>query len=463
MAGFILGVPAAVLNLVQSGLLERAFHDGLVPALQYRAESEFEEWPANTGTEIFMTRPGLLTPVVTPIAPNTDPTPQVVSFEQWVASLARYASTIDTNIPTSTVANGDLFLRNIHQLGIQAGMSLNRIPRNALFQAYASGQTCLIANALTGDSQIRVPALNGFTDVIIKGTNVRPVPVSTATPLSITIVGITGARNVIGYAPDNPDDPQGPGTLFLDAVLGAGVSARAPVKSSAAPLIIRSGGGLSVDAITSGDSFVLQDLINAVSKLRRNNVGPHEDGFYHAHISNDANSQVFTDPAFQRLNTALPDHVYYREAFLGTIAGCACFLNNEAPETLNSGNLVATGTNAQYSQDISAETTNESGVGIGRIIVTGRGSLYERGLDESQYVTEAGITGKVGEFQIVNAGIEVATERVRLILRAPLDRLQQVVSATWSISTSFPVPSDITSGGPQRFKRAVIIEHAMNG
>jgi len=47
------------------------------------------------------------------------------------------------------------------------------------------------------------------------------------------------------------------------------------------------------------------------------------------------------------------------------------------------------------------------------------------------------------------------------VLRAPLDRLQQIVSAAWSISTSFPIPSDITGpSGPQRFKRAVVLEHA---
>jgi len=232
--------------------------------------------------------------------------------------------------------------------------------------------------------------------------------------------------------------------------------------SSAAPLVIRSGGGVSVDAIGAGDVFALQDLVNAVNKLRRGNVPPHEDGYYHAHLHTDSNSQVFTDTAFQRLNTSLPEYQYYREAFMGAIAGCTTFLNAEAPDPSNSGARTATGTNAFYSEDIGAETTNENGVNIGRIVVTGRGALYERALDERQYVTEAGITGKVGEFQVVNAGVEVETKGIRLILRAPLNRLQDQVGATWSISTSFPVPSDVTSGGPQRFKRAVVIEHAID-
>jgi hypothetical protein len=462
MPGFIVGVPPAIIELVQQGLLERAFHDGLVPALLFRSEAAWEEWPADTGTEIFMSRPGLLTPVTKSLAVGQDPVPQTVSYEQWGATLARYASTIDTHIPTSVVANSDQFLRNIHQLGIQAGMSLNRIPRNALFQAYLSGQTVLIAATGTTSKSIRVAALNGFTDVVTKGVNARPRPVSPSSPLAITIVGATGTRNVVGYDPDNPDDPNGPGTLILDAAVGAVCAARSAVTSVAAPLVIRSGGGASIDAIGSGDTFTLQDAINATGRLRKNNVMPHEDGFYHAHISNDGNSQVFGDPALQRALTALPDSTYYQQAFLGTMAGIAFFLNNEAPESSNSGAMTATGTNAVYSEDVGAETVNESGVGIGRIVITGRGALIERALDEKQYVTEAGITGKVGEFQVVNNGVSIETNGIRLILRAPLNRLQDVVSATWSISTAFPVPSDVTSGGPQRYKRALIIEHALN-
>lgn len=122
----VLGIPPAVVNMVQQGLLERAFHDGLYPALQFRAEALAEEWPPNTGTELFMSRPGLLTPVTRPLTPGTDPVPQALSYEQWVATLDRYSGTIDTHMPTSATANANLFLRNIHQLGLQAGMKIGR-------------------------------------------------------------------------------------------------------------------------------------------------------------------------------------------------------------------------------------------------------------------------------------------------------------------------------------------------
>jgi hypothetical protein len=386
-----------------------------------------------------------------------------VTYEQWAATLDRFAGTIDTNMPTSAAASTNLFLRNIHQLGLQAGQSLNRIPRNAMFKAYLSGQTNLRVAEGAAATSIRVASLNGFRDVVLPASTVRPVAVSPATPLPVTITGI-GVRNVIGFTADDPNDLDGPGTLLLDAALGgAGAAARAPVISASAPDVIRSGGGASVDAIGAGDTFVLQDAINAVNRLRRHNLQPHEDGFFHAHISPDSNSQVFTDNAFQRLNQSLPEHAIYKEGFIGTISGIMFFMNTEAPDDLNSGQTTATGpNNALYSADIGAETVNDAGIRVGRILVTGRGTLYEKWLPEEHYVSEAGITGKVGEFDIVNQGIAVMTERVRLILRAPIDRLQDNVAATWSISTSFPVPSDITAGsGPQRFKRALVIEHAL--
>ncbi len=86
-------------------------------------------------------------------------------------------------------------------------------------------------------------------------------------------------------------------------------------------------------------------------------------------------------------------------------------MNTESPDSTNTGTRVSnpgvTGL-AQYSPEIGAETTNDAGVDIGRIIVTGKGALYERYLDESQLVTEAGVTGAIGTFDVVNNGVQKA-------------------------------------------------------
>lgn len=456
------GFNPQLVALQQQGLLERAIHDGLYPALQFRAEAVREEWPANTGTSITMTRPGLLSPVTRPAAAGVDPVAQQVSYEQWVAYLNRYMGTIDVHMPTSAHANFSVFVNQVNMLGLQAGQSLNRLPRNKLFKTYLSGQTVATAAGASGDTTLSVASLNGFRDVLVGGgSNVAPAAVSSTTPLSVTIAGVTGARYVVAAEPYNADDPDGPGLLTFSTALGASVAARAPVLAINRPRVLRAGGGTSVDAIGSSDIFTLQDAISATSWLRRNNVMPHEDGFYHAHISTDGNEQVFADEVFQRLNTALPDGVRYQEAFIGRIANILFFLNTECPDLQNSGTRTATGTNAYYSEDVGAETTNESGVNIGRIVFTGRGAMIERIFDQANYVSEAGVTGRIGNFSINYNAMEVSTDGIRVIFRAPINKTMDQVSVTWDISTSFTCPSDVRTGGPERYKRAVVYEHAL--
>ena len=462
--GVLVGVPASVAQLQQQGLLERAFHDGLFPNLAYRAEAMPEEWPANTGQQIFMTRPGLLKPQTQALQPGADPVGQTIPFEQWQATLSQYADSIDIHMPTAMTVNANLFLRSIKQLGLGAGQSVNRIARNSLFQAYISGQTVTTTAPLTGDLVLQVASLNGFTQVVIPGGNVQPQPVGSAFPLPITIYTSSGSttNTVVGYIPNNPNDLNGPGVLQLGASVGvSGLPIRTAVKSAYAPRVVRSAGGVSVDAIGSGDTFILQQAMNAVGYLRRASVQPHEDGFYHGHISSLGNAQIFADPVFQRLQQSLPEHVVYKEGFIGTIGNVAFFMNLESPETFNTGTQVATANSGIYGQEIGGEVVNGNGVAIGRCIVTGRGAMYEKYFDESQYVTEAGTTGKIGDFDVVNNGISIQTERIRLVLRAPLDKLQQQMTASWSITTSFPVPSDVTSpSGPELYKRAIVCEFA---
>ena len=464
MSDIVLGVPPTIQSLQQKGLLERAFHDGLFPNLAYRAEAMPEEWPANTGTQIFQTRPGLLKPVTTALVPGSEPQAQAVNYEQWVAQLAQFSGRVDTHIPTSVTASANLFLRNIKQLGLQAGQSVNRIARNAMFQSYLSGNTVLIAQANSGNTSIRVASINGFTDVVNPAATAAPQTVSPSYPLPITIGSGSAAvsNTVIGYEADNPDDPHGPigpGTLLLGtAISGAGFALRVTVKSMYAPTIVYSAPGDSIDAINPGDTITLQQCINAKAFLSRANVEPHDDGFYHVHVSSLVAAQFFADPVLQRLNQSLPEYVVYKTGFLGQVAGMLFFENKEAPETVNSGNLISTANSALYGDELGGEVVNGSGTAIGNVIMTGKGSIYERYLDESAFVTEAGTLGKIGEFNIQNNALQILTERIRLILCAPIDVLQQSVRTAWSITTSFPTPSDITApSGLQRYKRAVVI------
>jgi hypothetical protein len=106
------------------------------------------------------------------------------------------------------------------------------------------------------------------------------------------------------------------------------------------------------------------------------------------------------------------------------------------------------------------ELTNPAGVSLHRPIFTGQGAIEEKYLDESKYISEAGVQGKIGEFAVVNGGMQIMTERIRLILRAPLDRLQQVTSAAWSFSGDWTMPTDQTAtSSAASYKRAVCVVH----
>lgn len=463
--GIVLGIPPAILNLVQLGLLERAFHDPLFPALIYRQEALFEEWEANVGTQITMSRSGTLAPIVVPQVPGQDPVPQTATYEQWVTTMIRLVGSIDTHMPTSAVAQADLFMRNLQTLGLQAGQSVNRVARNALFQPYLGGQTMSTVTTASTDTQIQVASVNGFTTVVNPGTNPRPTPVTSANPLAITIPqgsGTTLTNTVIGVQLNNVNDPNSPGVLLLGAQVGAIVPARTAVLSTVAPTVIRAGGGTGVDAITAADTLTLSDINNAVQALRTNNIQPHDDGWFHGHLPPIMNAEIFNDPAWQRLNTALPDHSNYKTGWVNPTLGVLFYMNSESPTPLTTTGLVSTGNaGAQYAFDIGGEVTNNLGVNINRTIITGKGALIERGFDEMKYISEAGVTGKIGEFDVMNNGLYISTDRIRLYIRSPIDRLGDVVSSTWSITTSFAAPSDITAtSGPSLYKRAIVIESA---
>jgi hypothetical protein len=467
MAGVILGIPPSIVALVQQGLIERSFHDALVPAFLYRNEAMAEEWPAHTGVQSFESRPSLLAPQITPLIPGQDPLPQALQYEQWVVNLLRYGGGIDTHMPTSVWSNADQFMRNLQQLGISAAQSLNRISRDAIMQAYVSGQTLSTTSQLSTDQVINVASLNGFTTVVQPGSTVRPVGVSSANPLPISIVvspTSTVAANVTGYTSLLPSDPlNGPGILQLSAQIGTALTSRTPVYSNNAPVVVRSGGGNSVDAISSGDIAVLQDFMNATTLLRANNVQPHEDGFFHAQVQPSVIAQLFADPVFQRLFTALPQSEVYQNGFPYPQMGIKFFMNTESPNPTNTGAQTTTvsGGSSVYAQELGSEIVNASGVVIANTLITGRGAMYERWVNEMQYISEAGVTGKVGEFDVTNQGIQIQTDRIRLVIAGPIDRLQDMVRSSWSCSTCFPIPSDLgATSSAALFKRAVILQSA---
>lgn len=446
--------------LVQENLLERAFHDALFPRLLFRGESSPQLWPANVGDTMVFTGVGLMTPQLMPLIPGTDPVPADYQKEQWTAQLQQYAGAApDTHMPSSITAIANLFLRNAKQLGLQAGQTLNRLVRNKLYNAAGSGQS-VADGAQVAVTTLRVKRVNGFTRSRTGGSTVRYDIVSGSNPLAIRVgPALATAVNVIGFTPDNAGDEIGPGTLALSAAVT--VADRDPVVSNDATFIQRVGGGFRVDDVTTGDILRLADVRAVVARFWQQNVPEQADGRFHCHLSPTSQAQVFSDPEFQRLLTSLPDFFMYRQFALGELLGTVFFRNSENPAT----DTVVGGATASFSLNdpFAPELFNNgatTGVKIERPLFVGQGAIYEYYQDLDQLLTEAGVTGRVGEPRISNNSIEVSTERIKLVIRAPLNRLQDTVSAAWKFIGDWPVRTDSTTGDAARYKRVVAIEHS---
>lgn len=448
--------------LVQENLLERAFHDALFPRLMFRAEASPQLWPNNVGDNMVFTGTGLITPKARPLVPGSDPPPSTYASEQWEATLNQYADSIDTHMPTSIAAIANLFLRNAQQLGLSAGMTMNRIVRNRMYNAATAGHT--VADGTQGSSTtIRVKRLNGFTKArrpdLAAGSPVRFAAVSSNNPLLVHITAIGTTRSVIGYTPDNPGDELGPGTVTLDAAIA--VTDRDLFLAADRTSMVYVGGGNRTDDIGSGDVLTLAALRTAVARFWGQNVPEMPDGRFHAHMNPTGQTQIFADAEFQRLLQSLPDYYMYKQFAIGEILNTVIFRNSECPtpETVIGGDTGTYSLDDPFAAELYSNGNSSTGVLMNRVLLCGQSAVFEYYQDLSGLVTEAGVTGKVGQPTINNNGIEVMTERIQLIIRAPLNRLQDLVSTSWKFIGDWPIRTDAAVGDAARYKRIQTILH----
>lgn len=454
--------------LVQDGMLERAFHDALFPALLFRADCEAILYPGNVGDNRTFTGKGLLAPVVGPIQPSVDPTPGVVPYEQWSLTVQKWANSIDTYMPNSIVDIANLFLENAATLGLNAGQSMNRVVRDTIYNAALAGNT--VADlAVTTQTSFHVVRLNGFTVARAANTTtasqVAFQPVSAANPLPITVYDQNGNAqnvNVIAYSPDNAGDQIGPGTLTVSAAVSTGV--RSAVIAGNATYVVRVSGGNSIDTLSASSLFLLQHVRAALARFRQMNVRPMASGYFHCHLDPTSEGELFNDAEFNRLLTSLPDSYMYQEFAIGRLLGTVFLRNTECP--VGNANTVVGGSTDTYSTqdpfggELWTNGSVAAGIPIHQPLFSGMGSIYEYYLNMADLVTEAGVTGKIGEPKVTADGIEVNTDRIQLILRAPLDRLQELVSASWKFMGGYSLRTDVTTGDSAAFKRELVVQHA---
>lgn len=453
--------------LIQDNTLRRWFEDALYNELLFRMEATPETWDAETGDTYIATRGSLLPVQTIPLTAGQDPSVVSEAFEQWKVTACQYGIAVDTGLPQSRAALASKFSRDARSLALNAGQSLNRIYRNKLFVPYCAGTThadVLGSAALT----MLVGSISGFTKVLVDG---EERDVSVANPKAATVDGTVAVSVTGAVATDPVNFPLGAGTLTF--AVAASWSAGDVVVAVDATAQVISGGGESTDALASTDVLKIENIRDAVATLQGNAVPPHEDGQYHVHIDPLAVSQLFADTEYQNLNQSLVEGTPYKRFAIGQLLASTFYRNNEAPSEVNTGgannafiqpNRPNDAAPSRLGQEISADVRNKAGVAVLRTIVTGGGSGYEKYIPEADYITEAGVTGKIGGFSVYTGGMQINVDRIRYILRAPIDRNQQTVSQAWSWSGDFGIPSDLLGGrGPARFKRAVVINSGRAG
>jgi hypothetical protein len=412
-------VPAAIRAMMQNGILDKVFQDALRPEFIFPAIADSEPWQGGLGDSKTFTRKGLLTPATTPIT-GSDTSASTYSIEQWSVTMDQYGNAVDTNMLTSSMALASKFLEDVQTLGINAGQSLNQVCRNKLYAAYAGGRTwCTTAG--TSDTSIIVNSVNGFTKVLVNGV---PTDVSASNPLSVTIAGV--ANTVTGV--NTGTSTLTLGTARVDAVGDAVVAANAPTT-------IRPTGSTPYDLSTS-NTVTFAMFRAAVARLRKMNV-PTLSGYYVAHIDPDTETQLFNDSDFKQSLQGRVDSPVYRDLSIGRFGGIDWVRNNETPTILggSAGNVT-----------------------VHRPIVLGAGALVANPFEGmGSLLAGTGVEDVPDVSMIpVATGIEVAR-----IVRPPQDRLQQVLSTSWSWVGDFGVPSDsLANSDAALFKRGVVLEHA---
>lgn len=454
-----------VRSLVQQNVLQREFKDALYPRNLFRGEAEPVEWPANVGDSMVFTGRGLMKPSTKPLRPGDEPKAKSVEYEQWSSQLHQWVGRApDLSTVTDLVSIARLFVSNMQALGLDAGMSLNRVVRDQLYNAALSGQTVATSSYGPGTA-LHVQRLNGFTTArrpdLSTGSPVAFDTVSSTNPLACSYIhgGTTYAFNVVGFTPDYTGDSVGPGTLTTD--VNVTVTARDSVFSSDASFINRSGGGASIDAITSSNVFTFDLFRSSQGHMADNNVPKMPDGYYHTHFNNYSKGQLFSSDESQKLLTSLPDYYWYKEFTLGEVLGCLVFEDTETPQASN----VAGGSSNLYDgsdtgEAFGGEMKNAAGLAIQRPIFIGAEAVYEYYRPLGGLVTEAGINGQVGEFtNLTNNGIEVNVDRVQVYLRAPVNVTGDIVTSVWKSIMDWPTRTDVLTGDAGRYKRTVTVEH----
>ena len=445
-------LPASLQDVIQTGMLEREFHQALKAKMGFRAIADREPFPAQIGETITKTRAGLLPAITTPMPPASNSdftsglTPQNWSVEQYTLAVQQWAGNQQLNVVTSRVAIASLFLQNAVGLGYQAAFSVDTLAQQALFNSYLGGNTRVSVTLGAAAATISVDDIRGFqTTWNSEGV---PVPISGTYPVNVTVG--SDVYSLTGSAADATNVSTAPGGIsgtltFSTSVTVSDGTAGNAVVSAVAPVVYRpsTSSGNVMAATTAAISatndinsgrLTMQMILNGKAQLSANAVRPvDETGMYHLYLDPIQGAGLYGDPAFQYLFRGQPNTREFREGIVAEILGVRLIETNINP------------------------VQSLTGVGnVRRGILCGQGALVEGEFTREGYIA----TDKMDDDDMITL-----VDGIAHITREPLDALKQVVTQSWSYIGGFVVPTDITTN-PQTvptasnsaYKRGVMLE-----
>lgn len=437
--------PSALVPIIQTGFLEREFQDQIESIIGFRKIARREQFAANIGETLTKTRPGLKAPTTTPMVPSANTnldngiTPSTWTVEQYALSIAMYGDSIDLNTVTNRVGIVEQFLQNAKTNGIQAAQSLDRLARNALFNAYLGGNTRVRVTLGGAGPTISVDDVRGFQTVIVNGA---VVAVSGSNPMNVTVGSNIYA--LTGFTVDGSNISTAIATGGISGTLTFSTSVTVPDGTAlnavsgynsgtgVSPFILRPNGRSNTSAIVGTDLLTMGAVLDGVAYLRRNAV-PTVDGMYNLYLDPVSARQFFADPDFKQL-------------FQGATAAAKEYRMGRVVELVD---VRVIPTTENYVQSLGAVT-------VRRPILVGDAALVE------------GDFAGMGKLDTTddNAVIHMVDGIVQ-VTREPLDRLQQIIAQSWYWIGGFVAPTDFTlnptivpTASASYLKRAVAFEHA---
>ena len=486
------GVPQGILNLVQQQKLAGTILKGLVAQAKFRFDYERTKLERGQGSTLTTNRIIHTAPDLT-AAPALG-APDVLNFstEQFTASPKPYSMSVLIDAPTSYVQIGSQANQKIGALITWGGMLLSRLARQRTFTAAGYGRAMIRRTQTTSHSVLLVNSLAGFRYTWVNGV---PTPVSSSTPLEITIVaGTTFTANVTGVEPLDPKFPDGPGQLTLSTTLSAAVDASSGAafcyRTSGAAYVVRPNSRTSSDTLLNTDLPTMQEIRAMITKAVDLGIPRHPlTNSYHIHVPASFFDKIGADTAYRQATQGMGAMTQLGPgAYFAPSLGVTFIENNDSPgegkaptsNVYQLGDSTHTiGSTGQVGQhkvlnEVGLDVRNFGGVKIERAVLTGGGLGEEVYVDEMEYLAIMGMqpVGKVTENVMAysNGGpnfLAADLAGLRLTIVPPLDPRQLVATVSLSCTLDMLAHTDVNSisdtTDARPYKRSVMLEYGVPG